>query len=354
MDKIVCREIKPPTSVTHATFARFTGYDRINLCVVKNTTLEIYAVIDQEDGHKMKNHVQGENAVNVADFVEDSLRFRLRHAFKLFGNVQTMNAIRFADIEAKAIGEKYGFDGLFLTFPNSKCSLVAYDPIKDNLRTIALHNLAEDAEGYGSEVTLAYAENNDRSDRDGISLAAVDPLDRCIAVLGSDDQLVIIPFLQGKNLNNLKPSAGGSSSVLESSNLMATSDEAQDPQSIDGGSYLGEGIKTVRSSLVLKPYVVSVGNRNSGTSASRVGSVKSMTFLHGYFEPTLLLLQENELGTWTGSLSDVTNTCNLFALSLNLEDRQTIGIFKSTIQYSGCTKTIWRKFSFFFERNTLR
>ena len=179
-----------------------------------------------------------------------------------------MNAIRFADIEAKAIGEKYGFDGLFLTFPNSKCSLVRFDPIKDNLRTIALHNLAEDAEGYGSEVTLAYAENNDRSDRDGISLAAVDPLDRCIAVLGSDDQLVIIPFLQGKNLNNLKPSAGGSSSVLESSNLMATSDEAQDPQSIDGGSYLGEGIKTVRSSLVLKPYVVSVGNRNSGTSAS--------------------------------------------------------------------------------------
>ena len=161
---------------------------------------------------------------------------------------------------------------------------------------------------------MAYAENNDRCDRDGISLAAVDPLDRCIAVLGSDDQLVIIPFLQGKNLNNLKPSAGGSSSVLESSNLMATSDEAQDPQSIDGGSYLGEGIKTVRSSLVLKPYVVSVGNRNSGTSASRVGSVKSMTFLHGYFEPTLLLLQENELGTWTGSLSDVTNTCNLFAI----------------------------------------
>ena len=60
MDKIVCREIKPPTSVTHATFfARFTGYDRINLCVVKNTTHEIYAVIDQEDGRKMKNHVQG-------------------------------------------------------------------------------------------------------------------------------------------------------------------------------------------------------------------------------------------------------------------------------------------------------
>ena len=153
-----------------------------------------------------------------------------------------MNAIRFADIEAKAIGEVW-LRRPILTFPNSKCSLVAYDPIKDNLRTIALHNLAEDAEGYGSEVTLAYAENNDRCDRDGISLAAVDPLDRCIAVLGGDDQLVIIPFLQGKNPNNLKHSPDGSSSVLESSTVMATSDEGRLLKRIDGGSYFGEGTK---------------------------------------------------------------------------------------------------------------
>ena len=131
-------------------------------------------------------------------------RFRLRHSFKLFGNVQTINTIRFADLEANAIGEPHGFDGLFLTFPNSKCSLVAYDPIKHNLRTLALHHLAEDAEGYGADVKLAYTENNDRADRSGISIASVDPLNRCIAILGNDDQLVIIPFLQG----GIAPSQG--------------------------------------------------------------------------------------------------------------------------------------------------
>ena len=326
MDKILCQEFKPPTSVTHSIFARFTGYDRINLCVVKNTVLDIYALIDEEDNYKLNKHFNKER-LDSNDM--PSPRFRLRHSFKLFGNVQTMNAIRFGDLEAKAVGEPYGFDGLFLTFPNSKCSLVAYDPIKDNLRTLALHHLAEDADGYGADIKLTYAENNDRSDRNGISIACVDPLHRCIAVLGNDDQLVIIPFLQaGRESPKYFKSPEKSNWESQSSKTsMFVSEESSHKSynmvSTDQGkngngktaSIHDEGIELFRSPLVLKPYIVPIGKGRLSNNNSGGGVVKSMAFLHGYFEPTLLLLQENILRTWTGSLSSVTNTCNLFALS---------------------------------------
>ena len=348
MDKILCQEIKPPTSVTHSVFARFTGYDRINLCVVKNTVLDIYAIVDQEDDYKVSRRLY-ETELNSMEDEEDmpAPRFRLRHSFKLFGNVQTINTIRFADLEANAIGEPHGFDGLFLTFPNSKCSLVAYDPIKHNLRTLALHHLAEDAEGYGADVKLAYTENNDRADRSGISIASVDPLNRCIAILGNDDQLVIIPFLQGgiapsQGIRSPKRSKGKSPASSPSSSTTTktttTTSRKSSPKAKGGintgsennnntnnnnkndNNIIYNNVKTVRSPLVLKPYIVQIGK---GRANSNNGSVvKSMTFLHGYFEPTLLLLQENVLRTWTGSLSNLTNTCNLFALSLNLQHEQ--------------------------------
>ena len=57
---------------------------------------------------------------------------------------------------------------------------------------------------------------------------------------------------------------------------MATSDEGQAPQRIDGGSYLG---KHQNSAFLasLKPYVVSIGIE-IWSSASRVGSKE-----HGIF-----------------------------------------------------------------------
>ena len=282
MNQLVCKELQPPTSVSHSVFARFTGFDEVNLCVAKSTRLDIYVAVSQSDDND-----------DDSDGSEAGFQLRLRDSFQLYGNVETLNVVHFSSADAKSVGETHGFDALLLTFGGSKCSLVAYDAVRDNLRTISLHNFAASGSGYGAEVRCKLTEQSDQADRAGLSLASVDPLGRCAAVMGTDDQILIIPFRQSNmGLGNV--------STEEDSEI---------------GLAMPQTLKPSASSLVLEPYVISL------SSKQLAGSVKDMTFLHGYFEPTLLILQEEPIQTWTGGLSTVSNTSKLVALSINLFQR---------------------------------
>ena len=77
--------------------------------------------------------------------------------------------------------------------------------------------------------------------------------------------------------------------------------EGSDPPAAEDGGIL----PTAADPRVETPYVVSL-RRELGIR----GRVVDLTFLHGYLEPTLLLLVQGRM-TWAGSLAARRNTCSV-------------------------------------------
>ncbi len=287
MNQLLFKQVQPPTGVTHSAFACFSGYDDVNLCVVKNSSLDVYFLVPATS--------EGFGNSSSSDNLE---KMYLWKSFSLYGDVETMEVIRFSNTDAQIIGEPYGFDALLLSFPGSKCSIVAYDPLLDCLRTISMHNFSEVGEGYGTDVRYQRTERGDRADRGGLSLSCVDPQFRCAVVMGHDDQLLVLPFRHHDS--EVDPSASSNSGGMNSG------DPGQEMDIDDGG------VKPSVSSLVLQPYVIALDSKEMQ------GSVIDMTFLHGNYEPTLLFLIEEPIKTWAGGFSSASHTSKLVAVSMNL------------------------------------
>ena len=161
-----------------------------------------------------------------------------------------------------------------------------------------MHNFSESGEGYGADVRYQQTERGDRADRGGLSLSSVDPQFRCAVVLGHDDQLLVLPFRHHDS--GVDPSASSYSDCMNSNDPGQHMDIDEGPA------------KPSVSSLVLQPYIIALDSKEMQ------GSVIDMTFLHGYYEPTLLFLIEEPIKTWAGGFSSISHTSMLIAVSVNL------------------------------------
>jgi CPSF A subunit region/Mono-functional DNA-alkylating methyl methanesulfonate N-term len=151
--------------------------------------------------------------------------------------------------------------------------------LKNDLRTISLHC-------YDTDETLTRGRTKFFTKPEIV----VDPSQRCGALIVFDRNLVIVPFQQQRSM------------------------------AMDQGSGLDQGSRARRRRPIGDSYVVSLDSLH-------VRNVKAMTFLNGYFEPTLLVLQE-PFQTWAGRAALDSRTCVLTAISLNLEQRTHTIIWK--------------------------
>uniref|UniRef100_A0A7N6FLA2 Cleavage and polyadenylation specificity factor subunit 1 n=1 Tax=Anabas testudineus TaxID=64144 RepID=A0A7N6FLA2_ANATE len=177
-------------------------------------------------------------------------------SFSLFGNVMSMASVQLVGANR---------DALLLSFKDAKLSVVEYDPGTHDLKTLSLHYFEE------PELRDGFVQNVH------IPIVRVDPENRCAVMLIYGTKLVVLPFRK---------------------------DTLTDEQ--EGG--VGEGPK----SSFLPSYIIDVRELDE-----KLLNIIDMKFLHGYYEPTLLILFEPNQ-TWPGRVAVRQDTCSIVAISLNI------------------------------------
>ncbi|KAI5737751.1 hypothetical protein M8J76_016444 [Diaphorina citri] len=153
-------------------------------------------------------------------------------------------------------------DALLLSFKEAKVSIVQYDMDTHDLKTLSLHYFEEE------EMKMGW------SNHWQIPIIRVDPQNRCAVLLAYGRQIVVLPFRKG--------------SLIEDPN---------------------------NKEQVLASYTIPVRNIEA-----KLDNIIDLQFLHGYYEPTLLILYES-IRTFPGRIAVRKDTCSMVSVSLNIQQR---------------------------------
>ncbi|TGZ49690.1 Cleavage and polyadenylation specificity factor subunit 1 [Temnothorax longispinosus] len=183
--------------------------------------------------------------------------------YTLHGNIMSMQAVHL-------IGSQR--DSLLLSFRDAKLSVVEYDQDIHDLRTVSLHYFEEE------EIKDGWTNHHH------IPIVRVDPEGRCAVMLIFGRKLVVLPF-------------------------------RKDP-SLDDGDLLDTAkLSSSNKTPILSSYMIVLK-----TLEEKMDNVIDLQFLHGYYEPTLLILYE-PVRTFSGRIAVRQDTCAMVAISLNIQQR---------------------------------
>ncbi|XP_020283303.1 cleavage and polyadenylation specificity factor subunit 1 [Pseudomyrmex gracilis] len=180
----------------------------------------------------------------------------------LHGNIMSMQSVYLLGSQR---------DSLLLSFRDAKLSVVEYDQDTHDLRTVSLHYFEEE------EIKDGWTNHHH------IPIVRVDPEGRCAAMLIYGRKLVVLPF-------------------------------RKDP-SLDDADLLDTAKLTSHKTPILSSYMIVLK-----TLEEKMDNVIDLQFLHGYYEPTLLILYE-PVKTFSGRIAVRQDTCAMVAISLNIQQR---------------------------------
>lgn len=176
-------QVIPPTGVELCLSARFTSEDDINLIVAKTNVLEVYALHRHEDSKDGVISLRGEEPKDAPPYAGTQHSMRLVLSSSLFGNIESMAAVRFPGTSK---------DALLLSFRDAKISVLEFDIATNDLRTISLHYFEDYKVKEGHDHYIHVPE------------LRVDPQQRCAAMLAFDRKLVVLPFRQHASLMEIE------------------------------------------------------------------------------------------------------------------------------------------------------
>ncbi|KAL1516840.1 hypothetical protein ABEB36_000686 [Hypothenemus hampei] len=253
----ICKQSHQPTGIEHAISCFFFNKTEKNLITVGANILKVFRLIPDVD--------QKSRHEKYSEFFPPKSKLECLAQYQLFGNIMALQRVTLANSPR---------DSLLLGFSDAKLSVVEYDAENHELKTLSLH----------------YFEEEDMKDGwthfHHIPIVRADPENRCAVMTVFGRKLVILPFRRESSIDetdsDVKPS--GSTGMGGKSPILA--------------SYM----------IVLKDFI------------DKIDNIIDIQFLHGYYEPTLLILYE-PLKTFSGRVAVRTDTCAMAAISLNLQQK---------------------------------
>ncbi|XAR71785.1 hypothetical protein NMG60_11018197 [Bertholletia excelsa] len=240
-----------------------------NLIVTAGNVLEVYVVRVQEEGGSSRDSrgtLEAKRGGVMAGISGASLELVCH--YRLHGNVETMGILSMGGADG---GRKR--DSIILGFQDAKISVLEFDDSIHGLRTSSMHCF----EGPDWLHLKRGRESFARGPQ-----VKVDPQGRCAGVLVYGLQMIM-----------LKAAEAGSSLVSDENAFSA------------GGAV---------SARIESSYIISLRDLD-------MKHVKDFIFVHGYIEPVVVILHEQEL-TWAGRVSWKHHTCMISALSISTTLKQ--------------------------------
>lgn len=174
-----------------------------------------------------------------------------------------------------------GRDLLLVSFREAKLSVLQYDPQTNNLITLSMHYFEED-DMKGGWTTHPH-----------IPWIRVDPECRCAVMLLYGKKLAVLPFR--KDITSEEGDPLEAKPVIDSKKIQPN--------------------QTIARAPTLASYVIVLKDLDE-----KIDNILDIQFLHGYYEPTLLLLYE-PVRTFPGRTAVRNDTCAMAGVSLNMSAR---------------------------------
>jgi len=263
------------TAVEHSIYASFYRKDEKNLVTAGANILKVFQLLPE----------------SAKSDASPRLKLECTGQWTLHGWVQSISSVRLIGAER---------DTLLLTFKDAKLSLVEYCPDSHDLITVSLHHFEDQT------IKEGFIHN------EHVPLVRVDPENRCAAMVVYGRKVVILPFRRDI-------------STLAGEEAASEGDISLEGLRIGGGS-----------SKVLPSYTIDLKQVIPNHSVENILDVQ---FLHGYNQPTLLILHE-PLRTFSGRISVRKDTCRLDVISLDVKERHSAFIWSREVLPHDCVKAI--------------
>ncbi|XP_046387222.1 cleavage and polyadenylation specificity factor subunit 1 isoform X1 [Ischnura elegans] len=276
----ICKYTHPPTAVEHAISCHFFNRNEKSLVVAGANIIRVFRLIPDADPKKKE-------MFSVKH--PPKMKLECVCTFSLFGNVMSIQSVALASSPR---------DALLLSFRDAKLSVVEYDPEIHDLRTLSLHYF-EDEDMRGGWTHHHH-----------IPMVRVDPEGRCAVMTVYGRKLVVLPFRRDVPADD--PTHPGLGSSHNDSTNSPSRNSSSYAASMGGGVTPGS---SKANSVVLSSYLVVLKDLDE-----KMDNVIDVQFLHGYYEPTLLILYE-PVRTFPGRIAVRRDTCSLVAISLNIQQR---------------------------------
>nr|CAH7722934.1 unnamed protein product [Callosobruchus chinensis] len=272
----ICKQSHPATGVEHAISCYFFNKVEKSLITAGANVMKVFKLVPDID--------QKARTERYSEFFPPKSKLECVAQYQLYGNILSLQSVTFANSQR---------DALLLAFADAKLSVVEYDPENHDLRTLSLHYFEED------DMKDGWTHHHH------IPMIRVDPENRCAVMSIFGRKLVVLPFRRESSIEDndgdIKPMAGGTG--ITRAPILA--------------SYM----------IVLKDVI------------DKVDNIIDIQFLHGYYEPTLLILYE-PLKTFSGRVAVRTDTCAMAAISLNLQQKVHPVIWSSTNLPFDCVRAV--------------
>lgn len=253
----VCRQTHPATAVEHAITCHFFNRSERSLVVAGANILRVFRLVP--DSIVTKSDLRNQ--------VPPGMKLECLATYQLFGNVMSLQAVSFSGSPR---------DALLMSFRDAKLSVVEYDLDTHSLKTLSLHYFEEE-DMRGGWMHHYH-----------IPMVRVDPEGRCAVMLVYGRKLVVLPFRH--------------ESVVEDADVASSEVKTSGITNSSGGS-------------VMASYMIVLKDLDE-----KMDNVVDIQFLHGYYEPTVLILYE-PVRTFPGRIAVRQDTCCMVAISLNITQR---------------------------------
>ena len=304
------KQVHPPTGVDHACAAYFThpigDGGPPNLIVTQANHLTVFAIrresstaTDAQLGARAVARAKQTASADAGVGADVEVSLEVVAEFDLHGTVGSLCALR-----RRFGAPRNQRDALCVAVRENKLSVVEFDPATQSLVNSSLHSweTPTGAGGVPSAHRVAPLP----------PLAVADPEGRCAAVLlrgEGGSRLALLPAVEGESFGGEEEADASDASDAEDAE--DDTDARRASTTTVGGDVRARGT----AASVKDSYVLDLARE------MKISGARDVVFLHGYGEPTILVLHEKK-PTWAGRLALVADTCAVSAITLDLDNKR--------------------------------